>query len=217
MAEREGRDMAVACPACFLRLKNTRHEVRGNVRLREELAETTGLTYEARHDVRHLLDIISNEVGLDIVKGKVKKPLSGLRVVCYYGCFLVRPPEVVALDDPENPQLMDILMDSLGAEVLDWSGKVDCCGGGLALTKRDIVVKLLQELTDAARGVEAEAIVTACPLCQSNLDSRQRWKGVPVFYFTELMGLAMGLSGIRTWFKKHLISPSDLLDSHGLL
>ncbi len=217
MAEREGLDMAIACPACFLRLKNTRHEVLDNTGLRERLAESTGLTYEAKHDIRHLLDIIYNEVGVDIIKEKIKKPLSGLRLVCYYGCFLVRPPKVVAFDDPENPQSMDILLDASGAEVLDWSGKVDCCGGSLSLTKREIVIRLVGELTDAARGVEAEAIVTACPLCQSNLDSRQSSKGLPVFYFTELMGLAMGLPGTRAWFRKHLISPFDLLASHGLL
>ncbi len=219
IAEREGLDIAVACPACFLRLKNTRHEVMRNSQLKRKVVESIGSPYAARYNVRHLLDIICNEVGTEIVRAKVTKPLSGLRLVSYYGCFLVRPPKVVAFDDPENPQSIDTLLDILGAEVLDWSGKVDCCGGSLSLTKRDVAIRLVKELIDAACGVGAEALVTACPLCQLNLDSRQNMgsKRLPTFYFTELLGLAMGNPNARGWFKKHLIDPTDLLSSHGLL
>lgn len=216
LAEREGLDMAVACPACFLRLKNTRHEVRANARLKEELAELIDLPYEAKHDVKHLLDIICHEVGIEEIGNRVKRPLSGLKLVCYYGCFLVRPPKVTQFDDPENPQSMDILMDALGAEVLDWSGKVDCCGGSLSLTRRDIVTKLVSEIADGARQIGAEAIVTACPLCQSNLESRQGPHGLPTFYFSELMGLAFGIKEASSWLRRHLVSPVALLASHGL-
>ncbi|MFC1957762.1 CoB--CoM heterodisulfide reductase iron-sulfur subunit B family protein [Chloroflexota bacterium] len=219
IAEKEGLDIAVACPACFLRLKDTRHQVMGNPQMKEMVAESIGLPYEAKYDVRHLLDIICNEVGIETVRTKVTKPLAGLRLVSYYGCFLVRPPKVVAFDDPENPQSLDKLLEALGAEVVDWSGKVDCCGGSLSLTKKDVATKLVGELIDNACGVGAEALVTACPLCQSNLDSRKTSAGrrLPVFYFTELAGLAMGEPNVRGWFKKHLIDPSDLLNSHGLL
>ena len=219
IAEREGLDVAVACPACFLRLRNTRHEVKRDSQLKEKVMECIGLPYEARYNVRHLLDIIYNEIGIETIKTKVTKPLSGLTLVAYYGCFLVRPPKVVAFDEPENPQLMDTLLDALGAEVRDWPGKVDCCGGSLSLTKRDIATRLVRELTDAACGVGAEALVTACPLCQWNLDSRQNTgdRRLPVFYFTELVGLAMGDPNARGWFKKHLINASNLLASHGLL
>ena len=219
IAEREGLDVAVACPACFLRLKNTRHEVMRNSQLKEKVAESIGLPYEARYNVRHLLDVICSEVGIETVRTKVVKPLSGLRLVAYYGCFLVRPPKVVVFDEPENPQSMDTLLDALGAEVLDWSGKVDCCGGSLSLTKRNVVTKLVEDVIDIARGVGAEAVVTACPLCQLNLDSRQNSRGarLPIFYFTELAGLTMGNPDVRGWLKKHLIDPSDLLTSHGLL
>jgi heterodisulfide reductase subunit B len=114
---------------------------------------------------------------------------------------------------------MDNLLAALGAEVLDWSGKVDCCGGSLALTKRDIVVRLVGELVAMARGVGAEALVAACPLCQMNIDDRQDFSRnpLPVFYFTELVGLAMGNVNTKSWFKKHLVSPVKLLTSHDLL
>ena len=219
IAEKQGLDIAAACPACFVRLKQTRHDAMENPQLKEQIVESIGLPYEAKYNIRHLLDILCNEVGIEAIKEKVAKPLSGLKLVSYYGCFLVRPPKIVAFDDPENPQSMDTLLAALGAEVLDWSGKVDCCGGSLALTKKDIVVRLVGELIEMARGVGAEALVAACPLCQMNVDGRQDFAGdpLPVFYFTELMGLAMGIPGARGWFKKHLINPSKLLASHGLL
>lgn len=217
LAEREGMDMAVACPACFLRLKNTRHEAMANADLRKKLSEILEMPYQATQDVKHLLEIISSEVGMEAIRDRVKKPLSGLRLVCYYGCFLVRPPKVVQFDDPENPQSLDLLMAALGAEAIDWSGKVDCCGGSLSLTRRDIVTKLVGEIVAAAEGVGAEAIVTACPLCQVNLESRQKGGKLPIFYFSELMGLAFGMRETGAWFRRHLVSPVALLTSHGLL
>jgi heterodisulfide reductase subunit B len=219
IAEKQGLDIAAACPACYVRLKHTRHEVMEKPDLKKQVVEAVGMPYEAKHDVRHLLDIIVNDIGIEAIKEKVTKPLTGLKLACYYGCFLVRPPEVVAFDDPENPQSMDDLMTALGAEAIDWSGKVDCCGGSLALTKRDIVIRLVGELVDMARAAGAEAMVAACPLCQMNVDGRQS-SGIdrmPVFYFTELVGLAMGDKGAKSWLKKHLISPVKLLNSHGLL
>jgi len=217
IAEREGLDMAVVCPACFLRLRDTRHEFKNEVRLQERLPELINMPYAAKYEVRHLLDIICNVVGIDNVKEKVKKPLTGLKVVPYYGCYLVRPPELTGFDDPENPQTMDRLLQALGAEVLDWRGKVDCCGGSLSLIKRDVVMKLVAGISESAREVEAEAIVTACGLCHANLEARQTGENpLPVFYFTELIGLAFGFDA-KPWFKKHLISPFDTLRKHDLL
>jgi heterodisulfide reductase subunit B len=114
---------------------------------------------------------------------------------------------------------MDVLLDTLGAEAKDWSGKVDCCGGSLSLSKRDIARKLVSELADMARRAGAKGIVTACPLCHSNLETRLAATGqskLPVFYFTELIGLAMGITEAESWLKKHLISPFGLLASHRL-
>lgn len=217
IAEREKLDIAVACPACFLRLKDTQHEFNNEARLRERLPDLIHMPYKAKYEVRHLLDIICNVVGIDKVKEKVKKPLTGLKVVAYYGCYLIRPAELTGFDDPENPQTMDRLLAALGAEVLDWRAKVDCCGGSLSLTKRDVVTKLTAGICDAAHEVGAEAIVTACGLCHANLETRQRGENpLPVLYFTELVGLALGCDA-RPWLKKHLISPFDLLRRHDLL
>ena len=219
LAEREGLDIAVACPACYLRLKTTYTEMKEDSRQRDELVKLIDMPYEARYNTRHLLDIIYNDIGLEKVKKRVTKPLRGLKLACYYGCYLVRPPKVVAFDDPENPNSMDMLLDSLGAEVRDWSGKVDCCGGSLSLSKKDIAKQLVGEISEMARQAGAQAIVTACPLCHSNLETRQdtsRQNRLPIFYFTELIGLAIGIAEARSWLKKHMISPLSLLASHGL-
>ena len=219
LAEREGLDIAVACPACYLRLRTTYKEMKEDSQQREELVKLIDMPYEARYNTRHLLDIIYNDIGLENVKKRLTKPLRGLKLACYYGCYLVRPPKVVAFDDPENPRSMDMLLDTLGAEVRDWSGKVDCCGGSLSLSKKEIAGQLVGEIADMARKAGAEALVTACPLCQSNLEARQaggRQDKLPTFYFTELLGLAIGIAEARSWLKRHLISPSSLLDSYGL-
>ncbi len=133
------------------------------------------------------------------LKETVAKPLEGLRVVPYYGCLAVRPVDVVEPEDPENPMQMDHILEAMGAEVLSWPYKTDCCGGSLALTRTDLVLKLSRKLLDMAATVEADVMVTMCPMCQANLDTRQadisRETGVvyhiPVMYLTELMGVAL--------------------------
>ena len=219
LAEGMKMDIAVACPACYVRLRNAHHEMQGDNRLREELSSVMKVPYRAEYGTRHLLDIICHDIGLENLKNKVVKPLQCLKLAAYYGCYLVRPPELVAFDDPENPQCLDTLLDTLGAEVRDWSGKVDCCGGSLSLSKREIAGHLVAELVEMARWAGAEAMVTACPLCHANLEMRQTGADgnkLPVFYFTELIGLALGIAEARAWLGKHLISPSGLLASHGL-
>jgi len=219
LAEEMGMDIAVACPACYVRLRSAQNEMKQDKAYRDELMRVTALSYRGEYGTRHLLDIICNDVSLENLKSKVVRPLNGLKLAAYYGCYLVRPTELTAFDDPENPQCLDALLDTLGAEVRDWSGKVDCCGGSLSLSKRDIASQMVGELAEMARRAGAEAMVTACPLCHANLEMRQRsinGNKLPVFYFTELIGLASGIAETRSWLKKHLISPSGLLDSLGL-
>lgn len=218
LAEKQGLDIAIVCAACYLRLRSTREKARESLEFRKSLSEKIGMSYEARYKVKHLLDIIVNDLGLEEVRGKISKPLKGLRLAPYYGCYLVRPPKVVGFDDPENPVSMDRLLAALGAEVLDWGGKVDCCGGSLILSREEIARKMLGDVLDKAREVEAEAIVVACPMCHANLDMRQGGRTkIPILYFTELLGLALEIPGADAWFKKHLVSPLNVLKAHGLI
>ncbi len=152
-------------------------------------------------------------------------PLSGLRVGCYYGCLSVRPPDITGVKSFEDPNHMDRLMDLLGAESIPWSYKTDCCGASLVMTRTDIVRKLSQRLLEMAREAEADCLVTGCTMCQANLDTRQEEIGkefgqkydIPIFYFTELMGLALGHQGVKRWFSRHLTDPIKLLRSKGLI
>jgi heterodisulfide reductase subunit B len=160
-------------------------------------------------------------VGIDAIKEKVQKSLEGLKVVTYYGCYLVRPPEITRFDDPENPTIMDKIVEALGAEVIDWSYKIDCCGGSLSITTPEIVKKLSGKIVIAASEAGADAIVTACGICQLNLDMRQPKNGhsqpIPIFYFSELSASAFGSSNVKEWSGKHFVDPSDLLERLKLL
>lgn len=213
LAEKMNMDIAVACPACFLRLKSTLHEFKYNPVLSQELPDIINIPYSGRYGVHHILEILGS-LQEDVLKTKVKRPLSGLRVVAYYGCYLIRPPELTGFDDPENPQIMDNLLEKLGADVSDWRGKVSCCGGSQSFTLRNEVIRLVSSITEAAREVEAAAIVTACPLCQVNLETRQNIKEpIPIFYFTELMGIAFGIPS-GNWLRRHLINPYRVISKY---
>ena len=115
---------------------------------------------------------------------------------------------------------MDEVMEAIGAERIDWSGKIDCCGGSLALTRTDIVIKLVDDLIVAAKRAGANCIVSACPLCQANLDTRQKSDNgelLPIFYFTELLGISFGLPSKKKWLKKHVVSPFKILSKNKII
>lgn len=213
IAQRSGLDVVFPCAACYNRHKTADHEMREYSERRAEIESVVGFEYEGVVDIRPVLDVVGNLVGIDKLKASVSRPLTGLRVVSYYGCLLVRPPEVTRFDHPEHPTLMDRILEAIGAEVRRWAYSTDCCGGGLALTKPDLAARMVRRLVERAREAGADAIVTSCPLCQLNLEMRQdrRVAETPIFYFTELIGTAMGLPQIDSWWGKHLVDPTPLL------
>lgn len=209
IAEGMELDITAPCAACFLRLMEAKKRMREDVSLRKEIVAILGRQYRGSAEVYHPLTVFSQPAIKKKIKRAVVNKLKGLRVVCYYGCYLVRPPAITHLDDPENPKIMDELIGMTGADVLDWSWKVDCCGGGHALLRPELVESLVGEIIDGARKTGAQGIVTACPLCQFNLEIRQKGSSaLPIFYFTELLGLAMGLDKeAKEWWRRHLIQP----------
>lgn len=217
IAQKNGLDMLTPCAACYARHKAADHDLRHNPAKRAKVEEIVQFQFTGEVHVRPPLDVVVSDIGLESIKDRVVKPLAGLRVVGYYGCLLVRPPEIVEFDDPEHPVMLDRLLAALGAEVKPWSYATDCCGGGLNLTKPSIAVRLVNRLTTFAREAGADGIVTACPLCQTSLEMRQTGNGsrMPVVYFTELMGLAFGLPEAAKWWGKHLIDPQPWLESAG--
>jgi heterodisulfide reductase subunit B len=216
LAQPVGLDVVMPCAACFNRHKSADYELRNNPEQRVHLESLLGFEFSGAVAVRPLLDVIGNRIGLETLKANVTKPLKGLKAVGYYGCLLVRPPEVTQFENPDNPTLMNRILETLGAEARPWSYATECCGGGLSLTKSKVAARLVNRLAERAREAGAEAIVTSCPLCQVNLEMRQDNPKMPVFYFTELIGLAFGLDQARSWWGKHLIDPRPLLSGYGL-
>jgi heterodisulfide reductase subunit B len=214
MAQKRDLELVVPCAGCFNMLKRSERALKTDPDARREIESTIGFTYREDLKIRALIDIVVNGIGLRRIREKVKRPLSGLKVACYYGCALVRHPKITQLDDTENPQYLDELMDTLGATPMEWSYKTDCCGADLALTHGDAVVKLVNKVVGMAHEAGAQCLVCSCGLCQINLEMRQDVNafGLPVFYFTELMGVAFGLKG-NDWWAKHVINPSALLVS----
>jgi heterodisulfide reductase subunit B2 len=216
--------VATPCAGCFSRLKAAQHELaRPDAPIAREVATRLGGGLPAAVDVLHLLQLVVTEVGLDRVAAEVKQPLKGARVAAYYGCLLTRPTEVVTFDDPEQPRAMDDLLAALGSETVSWSHKAECCGGTFAASQTEIAVELGGEVLLAAREAGAEVVVVACPLCGSNLDTRQqameqrlnRKLALPVLYFTQLMGLAFGMRPRALGLKRLLTDPFPTLERWG--
>jgi heterodisulfide reductase subunit B len=214
-------EVTMPCAACFNRHKVAQFEIRHDDQRKEAVDKEIGYDYQDTVEVTTLTQALLRHVGAEAVAARVKKPLEGLRVVCYYGCLLTRPPEVTGADHPENPTDMDELVAALGAEVVDWSYKTTCCGAAHSLTRPDIVVKLSGGLIDHARQAGADAIVVACPLCHMNLDTRQFQmdleEPMPVLFFTQLMAVALGLSEKNAALNKNLTDPRPLLREKGVL
>jgi heterodisulfide reductase subunit B len=204
--------LVIPCAGCFNMLKRAEHTLKNDEAKRKEIEEIVGFTYQPSFELLALVDMVVNRIGLERIQEKVKKPLKGLKTACYYGCALVRHPKVTQLDSPENPQYLDDIMKVVGAEPVHWSYKVDCCGADLALTYASVVKKLVGKIVSMAQEAGAQCLVTSCGLCQANLEMRQDI-GMPVFYFTELMGIAFDVEKREQWWGKHMISPKPLLKS----
>ncbi|MDD4753698.1 MAG: CoB--CoM heterodisulfide reductase iron-sulfur subunit B family protein [Desulfitobacteriaceae bacterium] len=219
IAEKEGLDIAVPCAACFARFKATAEAVKASEETKKKISSIIEMDYEAKGEVLSLLDVIGKKISVEKIKANVAKPLTGMKVVSYYGCLLVRPPKIAQSDDPENPMVMDDLMAALGAEPVDWGYKTECCGASHVVTKPMVGKQMLRDILYNAQANGAEAIATACPLCMLNLDMRQKqinakWGtnfNIPIYYFTELMALAFGYSFKDVGVPRHFVPAEKLL------
>ncbi len=219
LAEAAGLDVVVPCALCFNRLKAAAKTLGGPKGARASLSVDGGVK------IWDLLEYFTQDDVLNRLAQKVVKPLAGLNAVGYYGCLVARPPAVTGKADFENPQNMERLLEVLGANPLDWSFKTDCCGAGLALPRPDIIDTLVQRLYERAIKAGAECFVVSCQMCQANLDLSQGRISkkfgqdyyLPVFYFTELIGLALGHPEAPAWLARHLVDPRPLLQAKGLI
>jgi heterodisulfide reductase subunit B len=217
LAEKMGlTDVIAPCAACFARLRTAIYEANEDSEIAGQISEALERPLPKSVNVLSPLEIFCNRQGL---AEAVTKQLPELKVVCYYGCLLTRPSKVMQFDECEYPMAMDEVLRSLGIETLEWSYKTECCGGALAMTRTDVVLKLTHDILEEAKAVGANAIAVGCPLCHVNLDTRQTeveqeygvQYGLPIFYFTQLMGLAMGVAPDKLGLQKHFVSADKLL------
>ncbi len=218
IAEAEGLDVVIPCAACYVRSKAVEVEVKESPEMQKTISEVIEREYTGKAKARALLDVFANDLDLNNVSALVNKPLQDLKVACYYGCLLVRPTKL-GFDDAEDPQSMDKLMQALGGTPVQWSFKTECCGASRSLDKTQVGLTMIERILSAAKEAGADCIATACPLCMSNLDMRQGQAGaksgqtynLPVFYFTELMGLALGLNPQELGVNKHFVDTSAVV------
>ncbi|MDR3189309.1 MAG: CoB--CoM heterodisulfide reductase iron-sulfur subunit B family protein [Prevotellaceae bacterium] len=216
LAEKQGlTELLVPCAACYNRLSVTQHALNTNEALRKNISQTLQMPLSGKLRILNVMQVIEKYIA-DKIPAKVVKPFTR-KVACYYGCLLVRPHDVLQFDRLEDPQSMDRLMAQAGATPLDWGYKTECCGAGFSVSRTDVVAKLSGKIVKDALDRGAEAIIVACPMCQSNLDMRRphidrylKMKTtIPVMYITQAIGLAVGLSRKELGLEKLFVKMID--------
>jgi heterodisulfide reductase subunit B len=225
IAAKQGMDLVAPCSACFTILRKTDHYMHDYPDLRRKVNEAlgaAGLSYEPGSvKVRHLLEVAVMGDNLERLRAAVSSPLVGLRVAPYYGCQTLRPR--VDFDDPEDPHTLDDLLKALGADVVPYPTKSKCCGGSLMATNEKAALRLCRNILLAAHYTGAHCIATVCPLCQMNLDGFQAKVNsaygtnfnFPILYFTQLMGVAMGVEGASLGLGREIVAAAPVLAHHG--
>jgi len=211
LIEADNKDcVVVPCAACYSRFKCASYEIAHNKETAEKVNDCIGYEFKNSVEILHPLEIYT-----DIKHELVVTELSKVNAVAYYGCLLTRPPEVKQFDDCENPQSMDNILRKIGFNVIDWSYKTDCCGATFNLTNKDVFLRLTGKILEEAKNAGADIIAVACPLCQVNLDSYQfemKTPNIPVFYFSQLIGLAYGIDGKTLGLNKQFVNGEEVIE-----
>jgi len=219
VADKDGKELVTPCNACFTNLRKTEAYLSQfpdiKAKVTQALAEG-GMRYDGGVTTKHFLQVLVEDVGLDRIRAEVKRPLAGLRVAPYYGCQIVRPYGIK--DNPDDPMMMDRLLEALGAVPTYFPMKVMCCGGSLMGTREEVAQRLCRNLLLCAQQGQADCIAVACPLCQMNLDAYQaainRTYGtdfaLPIVYFTQLAGMAFGLKPEAVGLQRGVVAASRL-------
>jgi len=223
LAEAMKMDIVTLCSACFFTLSRANNLLREDSAMKAKVDKAindAGLKYAGGVKVRHYLDVLTNDVGLDKIRQQVKTPLKGLKVAPYYGCLVVRPTGIQRFDDPEHPMSMDRIVEALGAEAVYYQDKTRCCGASLVITDEEVMMEMTKNPLVTAKNAQADCITTPCPMCHFNLDAKQKdieshFKidiGLPVLYVTQLMGLAFGLPPKELGLHRNIVSPNRIIE-----
>lgn len=223
-AQKEGGTVSTLCSFCYSSLKRTNLTVKDNKDRRLVINEFLGTNYNGDVRVVHLLEVLRDHIGFGELKTRVKRNLKHLKVAAYYGCTLLRPRSV-AIDDSENPRIFEDFLETIGCVPVDFPNKGECCGSHLAMSREDIVVNLSGKVVDSALTFGAELITTTCPLCFYNLERSQKHRleasgepgTLPMLYFTQLLGLALGIAEDALHLPKNLCDPRPLLEAKGIV
>lgn len=212
LAEAQGlKEVVVPCAACYNRLMVTQHELKDEGK-RARVTEIINMPYSGELKIINVLQMLET-YAMDKIQAKVTKPFAH-KVACYYGCLLVRPHKILQFDRVEDPQSMDTMIKLIGGTPIDWAFKTECCGAGFSVSRTDVVVKLSGNILEDAASRSAEAIIVACPMCQSNLDMRRaainqslsKPSDIPVIFITQAIGLALGISPKELGLERHFVT-----------
>jgi heterodisulfide reductase subunit B len=220
LAEKENLDLVAPCSACYKNSYFGNKYIKEDPDLKEHInyaLEKDDLQFQGKIEVYHIIDIFANDIGPEAIQQKVSNPLTGLKVAPYYGCQIVRPRKNG--EEFENPQFFEEIITAMGAEPVDFADRLRCCGASLIMTSRHAALEMVRVLLYNAVSSGADIIATACPLCQVNLECYQTAVNeefdtnfhVPVLYFTQLMGVALGISRRQLGIGSELISAAPIL------
>ena len=211
--------LAVACTTCYNVLRRTNHSLVADDDRREKLNFFIEAEYNGDLQIFDVLQLLRDEIGFEKIARMVKKPLSGLKAAAYYGCMVLRPPAEVAYDDPENPSTLDDLLVALGAQTVDYPHKAECCGSYLAVVSAEAASEMTHTILSSAHNNGARLIVTNCPLCQFNLDVYQSkvrreydLEPIPILYFSQILGLALGIPADELGIDRCVVSARSVLE-----
>ncbi|MCJ7565676.1 MAG: CoB--CoM heterodisulfide reductase iron-sulfur subunit B family protein [Candidatus Aminicenantes bacterium] len=225
--EAKSEALMTLCAMCYNTLKRANERIKKSRDDRDiinRFMDAEGLAYEGDVKVLHLLELLRDEIKFENVAKKVVKPLKNLKVASYYGCLLVRPKEI-GLDDVENPRVLENLMTALGADPVDFPYKTECCASYQTVDNPGIVAERTYRILTSAQRAGADVVSVSCPLCAFNLDNRQKetvnlysdFKKMPILYFTQLLGIALGCPEEALRFDLHGVDPKPALKQKGLL
>ncbi len=224
-AREEGTTLTILCSVCFNVIKRTNRLLQKDSEKRDKINNFIEKNYQGDLRILHYLELLKQDIGFSQLKERIKKQLSGLKAAAYYGCMLLRPFEEMGFDDKERPTIFEKFLATLGAEAVDFPFKIECCGSFQSVGSPDVATECAYKILCSAIRRGVEVVVTTCPMCAFNLDHKQAeikqkyldFKEIPVLYFTQLLGIAMGLDYRTVGFEQNAVDPLPLLKEKDLL